>query len=79
MSSQNHSYVVEDVSISETPLSILYKNVNDGSIEGLFHEELPLLTVQFHPEAAPGPADHLALFSQFLSTAQQKKKVKMHA
>lgn len=79
MSSQNHSYVVEDASIGETPLSILYKNVNDGSIEGLFHKELPLLTVQFHPEAAPGPADHLALFSQFLTTAQQKKKVKMHA
>ncbi len=79
MSSQNHSYVVEDASISETPLSILYKNVNDGSIEGLFHEELPLLTVQFHPEAAPGPADHLALFSQFLTASEQKKKVKMYA
>lgn len=79
MSSQNHSYVVEDASISETPLSVLYKNVNDGSIEGLYHEELPLLTVQFHPEAAPGPADHLALFSQFLTASQQKKKVKMYA
>lgn len=79
MSSQNHSYVVEDASVSDTPLSVLYKNVNDGSIEGLFHEELPLLTVQFHPEAAPGPVDHLALFSQFLTASEQKKKVKMYA
>ncbi|HSJ37488.1 MAG TPA: carbamoyl phosphate synthase small subunit [Planococcus sp. (in: firmicutes)] len=78
MSSQNHSYVVDDNSIEQTPLSVLYNNVNDGSIEGLFHPELPIMTVQFHPEAAPGPADHLALFKQFLSTAQQKKKVKMH-
>lgn len=79
MSSQNHSYVVEDASISETPLSILYKNVNDGSIEGLSHPELPLLTVQFHPEAAPGPAEHQELFSQFLAFIQQKKKVTLHA
>lgn len=79
MSSQNHSYVVEDASIEETPLSVLYQNVNDGSIEGLKHPELPVLTVQFHPEAAPGPAEHLQLFDQFLSTIQQKKKVTIHA
>lgn len=79
MSSQNHSYVVEDASISETPLSVLYKNVNDGSIEGLVHPELPLLTVQFHPEAAPGPAEHMELFNHFLALIQQKKKVKLHA
>ena len=79
MSSQNHSYVVEDDSIEETPFSVLYRNVNDGSIEGLFHPELPIMTVQFHPEAAPGPADHLELFNQFLSTVKQKKKVKIHA
>lgn len=79
MSSQNHSYVVEDESIGKTPLAVLYKNVNDGSIEGLYHPELPITTVQFHPEAAPGPADHLELFSQFLSTVLEKKKVKSFA
>ena len=79
MSSQNHSYVVEDASIAETPLSVLYQNVNDGSIEGLLHPELPVMTVQFHPEAAPGPAEHLELFTQFLSATQQKKKVKINA
>ncbi|MDN7247562.1 carbamoyl phosphate synthase small subunit [Planococcus shenhongbingii] len=79
MSSQNHSYVVEGASIEKTPLSILYKNVNDGSIEGLLHPSLPITTVQFHPEAAPGPAEHLELFNQFLTVIQQKKKVKIHA
>ncbi|RNF38341.1 carbamoyl phosphate synthase small subunit [Planococcus salinus] len=79
MSSQNHSYVVKDDSIENTPLSVLYTNVNDGSIEGLVHPSLPVMTVQFHPEAAPGPEDHFGLFSQFLNTIKQEKKVKMHA
>lgn len=79
MSSQNHSYVVESASLQDTPFSILYKNVNDGSIEGLVHDTLPLTTVQFHPEAAPGPTDHLELFHQFLAAAKQKKGVKIHA
>lgn len=79
MSSQNHSYVVEKSSLQNTPFSVLYENVNDGSVEGLVHDTLPLTTVQFHPEAAPGPADHLELFHQFLATAQQKESVKVHA
>ncbi|ANU09310.1 carbamoyl phosphate synthase small subunit [Planococcus antarcticus DSM 14505] len=79
MSSQNHSYVVESASLQDTPFSVLYENVNDGSIEGLVHKTLPLTTVQFHPEAAPGPADHLELFQQFLALTQQKERVKMHA
>ncbi|TWT02179.1 carbamoyl phosphate synthase small subunit [Planococcus sp. CPCC 101016] len=79
MSSQNHSYVVESASLKDTPFSVLYENVNDGSIEGLVHETLPLTTVQFHPEAAPGPADHLELFHQFLAMTKQKEGVKMHA
>ncbi|MGX7594168.1 carbamoyl phosphate synthase small subunit [Planococcus plakortidis] len=79
MSSQNHSYVVEAESLSDTPFEVLYENVNDGSIEGLIHPHLPITTVQFHPEAAPGPADHLELFHQFLETANEMKKVKMHA
>ena len=79
MSSQNHSYVVDSASLQDTPFSVLYENVNDGSIEGLVHTTLPLTTVQFHPEAAPGPADHLELFHQFLATTKQKARVKTHA
>lgn len=79
MSSQNHSYVVESDSLTPTPFSVLYKNVNDGSIEGLVHDTLPVTTVQFHPEAAPGPTDHLELFEQFLNVAKQQEGVKVHA
>ncbi|KIL49567.1 carbamoyl phosphate synthase small subunit [Jeotgalibacillus soli] len=79
MSSQNHSYVVEKTSLASTPLSVLYKNVNDSSIEGLYHPELPIITVQFHPEAAPGPAEHHEVFTTFLFPIQQLKKVSSHA
>ena len=40
-------------------------NLNDDSLEGLFHKQLPIFTVQFHPEAAPGPNDFTFLFKQF--------------
>lgn len=79
MSSQNHSYVVIPDSIHNTDFTLLYENVNDGSIEGLLHKTLPVMTVQFHPEAAPGPIEHLALFDQFLSLLTKEKKVHIHA
>jgi carbamoyl-phosphate synthase small subunit len=42
-------------------------NLNDGSVEGLRHEELPIETVQYHPEGAPGPLDALAVFDRFVA------------
>jgi carbamoyl-phosphate synthase small subunit len=44
-------------------------NLNDGSVEGLRHAELPIETVQYHPEGAPGPLDALAVFDRFLASA----------
>jgi carbamoyl-phosphate synthase small subunit len=41
-------------------------NLNDNSVEGLYHESLPVLSVQFHPEASPGPLDNGYLFDEFL-------------
>ena len=41
-------------------------NLNDGSVEGLAHRSLPVMTVQFHPEASPGPLDNIGLFDRFL-------------
>lgn len=53
MTSQNHSYVVDEQTITSTPLSVRFKNVNDGSVEGLMHKDLPVISVQYHPEAHP--------------------------
>ncbi|MGD7044585.1 carbamoyl phosphate synthase small subunit [Jeotgalibacillus proteolyticus] len=78
MSSQNHSYVVELADLPKT-LGILYQNVNDLSIEGLYHHQLPIMTVQFHPEASPGPAEHHEVFETFFSLIQTEKKVSLNA
>lgn len=66
MTSQNHGYVVVDASIDQSIFTITYRNVNDGSIEGLKHVELPIMSVQFHPEAHSGPHDTSYIFQGFL-------------
>jgi carbamoyl-phosphate synthase small subunit len=72
MTSQNHSYVVMDESINHEVFNVTYRNVNDKSIEGLKHITLPIETVQFHPEAHPGPSDTAYIFEGFI---QQLVKV----
>ncbi len=72
MTSQNHSYVVDETSLEDTGLFVRYRQVNDGSIEGCEHEALPILTVQFHPEANPGPAESAVIFKEFLQKVKSK-------
>jgi carbamoyl-phosphate synthase small subunit len=64
ITSQNHSYTVEESSLPDT-LVVTHRNLNDGTIEGLCHRQLPVFSVQYHPEASPGPADSVQLFEQF--------------
>ncbi|WP_409304639.1 carbamoyl phosphate synthase small subunit [Peribacillus sp. SCS-155] len=66
MSSQNHSYEVEEQSLKNTALSVRFRNVNDGTVEGLVHNHLPIITTQYHPEANPGPAESMQLFQEFM-------------
>nr|WP_144919547.1 carbamoyl phosphate synthase small subunit [Paenibacillus bovis] len=66
MSSQNHSYEVYEPSLKGTSLQVRFRNVNDGTVEGLSHKELPIFTVQHHPEANPGPLESMHLFDEFL-------------
>ncbi|WNB92963.1 carbamoyl phosphate synthase small subunit [Bacillus sp. NEB1478] len=79
MSSQNHSYVVKKDSLKSTGFNIWYENVNDKSVEGLLHSQYEISSVQFHPEAAPGPQEHAQIFTDFITTVQQKEKVRSYA
>ena len=66
MSSQNHSYVVDENSIYGTGLKLRFVNLHDQSIEGFVHDVYQLQTVQFHPEAHPGPAESEYIFDEFI-------------
>lgn len=74
MSSQNHSYAVDQSSIGNTGLKVRFFNKNDQSIEGLYHEKWPLMTVQFHPEASPGPEDSVFIFEEFINKVKYRKR-----
>lgn len=65
ISSQNHGYAVDEKSLDGLPVEITHVNVNDGTVEGMRHRELPVYSVQYHPEASPGPDDNVYLFDQF--------------
>ncbi|MGG4166744.1 carbamoyl phosphate synthase small subunit [Rossellomorea vietnamensis] len=79
ITSQNHNYVVNGASLIGTELEPRFMNVNDGSIEGLQHNSKPILSVQFHPEARPGPEDASWIFQQFYQSIKQPGREKMYA
>ena len=64
ITSQNHNFAVLPDSLPQE-LEVTHLNLNDGSIEGMRHRSLPAFSVQYHPEAAPGPFDARYLFGQF--------------
>ena len=66
ITSQNHGYAVEAKSLQGLPLKITHLSLNDGSVEGIRHVSLPISSVQYHPEAAPGPNDSVRLFDEFI-------------
>lgn len=65
ITSQNHGYQLVSDSIEGIPFEVTHINVNDLSVEGIKHETKPIFSVQYHPEAAPGPEDSHYLFEQF--------------
>lgn len=67
ITSQNHGYAVDEDSLKGLPLVVTHRSINDGTVEGMKHTKLPIFSVQFHPEASPGPTDNTYLFDQFVS------------
>jgi carbamoyl-phosphate synthase small subunit len=70
ITSQNHGIAVDPESLDREDLEITHVNLNDGTNEGFRHRHLPLFSVQYHPEASPGPHDSDYLFRQFVTMMQ---------
>ncbi len=67
ITSQNHGFAVDADSAEAASLEVTVRNLNDSTVEGMRHRELPIFSVQFHPEAHPGPQDTAFLFDKFMA------------
>jgi len=66
ITSQNHGYALDPDGL-RNGMEVAHVNLNDGTVEGLRHRELPIFSIQYHPEASPGPTDSAFFFQQFVS------------
>jgi carbamoyl-phosphate synthase small subunit len=73
ITAQNHGFCVDIDSIKDPDIEITHINLNDQTLEGLRHRTLPILSVQYHPEASPGPHDASYLFDEFISYMERRK------
>ena len=67
ITTQNHGFAIDPESLEDTGLSVTMTNLNDGSVEGMVHQDYEIMTTQFHPEATPGPLDANFLFDEFIN------------
>ena len=71
--SQNHGYAVAKDSLQDTDLIVTHEDINDGTVEGVRLRNHAAFSVQFHPDAAPGPHDATYLFDEFVTLMRQEK------
>jgi carbamoyl-phosphate synthase small subunit len=73
ITSQNHGFAIDADSLSDT-VEITHLNLNDRTVAGLRHKQLPLFSVQYHPEASPGPHDADYLFERFVESMRASRQ-----
>jgi carbamoyl-phosphate synthase small subunit len=71
ITSQNHNYAVDINTLAHLPLEVTQRNLYDGTVEGMRSATLSITTIQYHPEASPGPHDSLHLLREFVHSLQQ--------
>ncbi|XQQ05192.1 MAG: glutamine-hydrolyzing carbamoyl-phosphate synthase small subunit [Leptolyngbya sp. IPPAS B-1204] len=74
ITSQNHGFAIAAETLPNTDVEITHLNLNDKTVAGLRHKSLPLFSVQYHPEASPGPHDADYLFEQFVEAIKQHRQ-----
>jgi len=74
ITAQNHGFSVDADSLSENDIEYTHINLNDQTLEGFRHRREPVMAVQYHPEAAPGPHDSFYLFDDFVKMMEEWKK-----
>lgn len=73
ITSQNHGFAITAESLPETEVEVTHLNLNDQTVAGLRHKALPFFSVQYHPEASPGPHDADYLFERFVQTMRERR------
>jgi carbamoyl-phosphate synthase small subunit len=74
ITAQNHGFCVDPESLPSSDVEITHLNLNDHTNEGMRHKKMPLFSVQYHPEASPGPHDSHYLFSQFTDMMKESSR-----
>ena len=73
ITAQNHIFALDENSLKDSGFTVTHINLNDGTVEGIEHQEYPIFSVQYHPEASPGPHDSFYLFKEFYEMMEKNK------
>jgi carbamoyl-phosphate synthase small subunit len=74
ITAHNHNFAVDPDSLRAADVELTHFDLNDGTLEGMRHRSLPIYSVQYHPEAAPGPHDSEYLFADFVKLMAENRK-----